>query len=263
MRQNVSDTIIVIPARMAATRLPGKPLRQIGDAPMIVQVWRRAIEADIGRVIVACDGTEIASIITKEGGEAVITDPDLPSGSDRVAAALAQIDPDKNYGHVINLQGDLPEMNPHMLSALNMALNTGHFDIITPVAPLTAEEQPLEQVVKAVVSWPDGDITQTGWALYFSRAPIPHGGITDTDISATTPITLAAMWHHVGVYGWQRAALERFITLPPSALERTEKLEQLRAIEAGMRIGAIAVDMAITGIDTESDLQAAAKRLKT
>ena len=109
MRQNVSNTIIVIPARMAATRLPGKPLRQIGDAPMIVKVWRRAVAADIGRVIVACDGDAIADIIRAEGGEAVITDPDLPSGSDRVAAALTRIDPDKSYEYVINLQGDLPE----------------------------------------------------------------------------------------------------------------------------------------------------------
>lgn len=260
MRQNVSNTIIVIPARMSASRLPGKPLRHVGDAPMIVQVWRRAIEADIGRVIVACDGGDIAGIIRAEGGEAIITDPDLPSGSDRVAAALAQIDPDQVFSHVINLQGDLPEMRPDMLVKLNQALNSDAFDIITPVALLTAEEVHLDSVVKAVVSWPDNDITQTGWAIYFSRAPIPYGGVIDEKASDQTTSELAAMWHHVGVYGWRRSALEQFIALPPSPLERSEKLEQLRAIEAGMRIGAIAVDMAITGIDTEADLEAAAKR---
>lgn len=267
MRQNVSNTIIVIPARMAAARLPGKPLRHIGDAPMIVQVWRRAIEANIGRVIVACDGDDIASIIRAEGGEAIITDPDLPSGSDRVAAALTRIDPDQVFSHVINLQGDLPEMRADMLVALDQALNNDAFDIITPVALLTAEEVYLDSVVKAVVSWPDNDITQTGWVIYFSRAPIPYGGVIDEKapnqtISDRTTSELAAMWHHVGVYGWRRSALEQFIALPPSPLERSEKLEQLRAIEAGMRIGAIAVDMAITGIDTEADLEAAAKRLK-
>ncbi|MGB1964634.1 MAG: 3-deoxy-manno-octulosonate cytidylyltransferase [Candidatus Puniceispirillales bacterium] len=263
MRQNVSNTIIVIPARMAATRLPGKPLRQIGDAPMIVQVWRRAVAADIGRVIVACDGDAIADIIRAEGGEAVITDPDLPSGSDRVAAALTRIDPDKSYEYVINLQGDLPEMTPEMLSQLNTALHQNAFDIITPVALLTAAEKEPDSVVKAVVSWPEGDIGQIGWAIYFSRAAIPHGGITDDIPMDTATTQMAAMWHHVGVYGWRRTALEQFVTLPPSALERAEKLEQLRAIEAGMRIGAIAVDMAITGIDTETDLQAATNRMAT
>lgn len=256
MRQNVPDTLTIIPARMAAMRLPGKPMRLIGAKPMIVQVWERAMMADIGRVIVACDGDEIANAIHAEGGEAVITDPALPSGSDRVAAALAMIDPNKTIAKVINLQGDLPEMKPDMLAALAAAMALSDADIITPVAPLKREEVPLDQVVKAVVSWPDGDGVGIGRAHYFSRAGIPHGGLCADEAGEA-----ARMWHHVGVYGWRREALDRFVDLPPSPLEKAEKLEQLRALEAGMQIAAIAVDNAITGIDTETDLNAATRRI--
>jgi 3-deoxy-manno-octulosonate cytidylyltransferase (CMP-KDO synthetase) len=256
MRQNVPDTLTIIPARMAATRLPGKPLRLIGAKPMIVQVWQRAMMADIGRVIVACDGNDIADVIKAEGGEAVITDPALPSGSDRVAAALAIIDPNKTVSQVINLQGDLPEMKPEMLAALAQAMAVSDAEVITPVAPLKREETALDQVVKAVVSWPEEDGVGIGRAHYFSRAAIPFGGICDQESGEA-----ARMWHHVGVYGWQREALDQFVKLKPSPLEKAEKLEQLRALEAGMQIAAIAVDNAITGIDTETDLTAATLRI--
>jgi 3-deoxy-manno-octulosonate cytidylyltransferase (CMP-KDO synthetase) len=256
MRQNVPDTLTIIPARMAATRLPGKPLRLIGGKPMIVQVWQRAVMAGIGRVIVACDGDEIAEAIHAEGGEAVITDPALPSGSDRVAAALTIIDPDKTITQVINLQGDLPEMQSEMLAALARAMAQSGAEVITPVAPLKREEVPLDQVVKAVVSWPEGDGIGIGRAHYFSRAAIPFGGRCDQESEGA-----ARMWHHVGVYGWQREALDQFVGLSPSPLEKAEKLEQLRALEAGMQIAAIAVDNAITGIDTEGDLTAASQRI--
>ena len=246
MRHDASKYFIVIPARLASTRLPRKMLRDVAGVPMIVRVWRQAVAADIGRVVVACDGGEIAEVISKAGGEAVITPPDLPSGSDRVAAALAQIDPEKNVPYIINLQGDLPHVPPSLLVdlAASLAEAGADFDVMTAVAPLDEAEKTMPQVVKAAIAWgQDGAI---GNALYFSRAPIPHGG---------------AMWHHIGIYGWRRGALEHFVALPPSPLEVAEKLEQLRALEAGMRIGVVAVDKAIAGVDTEADLQIVAQSI--
>ena len=243
MRHDASKYIIVIPARLASTRLPRKMLRDVAGVPMIVRVWRQAVAADIGRVVVACDGAEIADVISDAGGEAVITQADLPSGSDRVAAALAQIDPEKNVPYIINLQGDLPQVPPSLLVDLAASLAEAgagaDFDVMTAVAPLDEAEKDMPQVVKAAIAW--GQDGTAGTALYFSRAPIPHGG---------------AMWHHIGIYGWRRGALERFVALPPSPLEVAEKLEQLRALEAGMRVGVVAVDKAIAGVDTEADLQA-------
>ena len=246
MRHDASKYIIVIPARLASTRLPRKMLRDVAGVPMIVRVWRQAVAADIGRVVVACDGAEIADVISDAGGEAVITPPDLPSGSDRVAAALAQIDPEKHVPYIINLQGDLPQVPPSLLVdlAASLAEAGADFDVMTAAAPLDDTEKDMPQVVKAAIAWgQDGAI---GNALYFSRAPIPHGG---------------AMWHHIGIYGWRRGALERFVALPPSPLEVAEKLEQLRALEAGMRIGVVAVDKAIAGVDTEADLQIVAQSI--
>ena len=244
MRHDASKYFIVIPARLASTRLPRKMLRDVAGVPMIVRVWRQAVAADIGRVVVACDGGEIADVISDAGGEAVITPPDLPSGSDRVGAALAQIDPEKNVPYVINLQGDLPQVPPSLLVDLATALAESDFDVMTAVAPLDDTEKDMPQVVKVAIAW--GQDGTVGNALYFSRAPIPHGG---------------AMWHHIGIYGWRRGALERFVALPPSPLEVAEKLEQLRALEAGMRIGVVAVDKAIAGVDTEADLQIVAQSI--
>ena len=251
MRHDASKYFIVIPARLASTRLPRKVLRDVAGVPMIVRVWRQAVAADIGRVVVACDGGEIAEVISKAGGEAVITPPELPSGSDRVAAALAQIDPEKNVPYIINLQGDLPHVPPSLLVdlAASLAEAGADFDVMTAAAPLDAGEKTMPQVVKVAIAW--GQVGAAGNALYFSRAPIPHGGV----------IGGGTMWHHIGIYGWRRGALERFVALPPSPLEVAEKLEQLRALEAGMRIGVVAVDKAIAGVDTEADLQIVAQSI--
>lgn len=239
-----SDTpIILIPARIGSSRLPGKPLADIAGKPMICHVLDVALAADLGPVAVATDDQEIARIVRAAGGEAVLTDPDLPSGSDRIWQALCQLDPDETYCRVINLQGDLPELDPSVLGVLDRLLVTEGCDLATLVCPADSEEAKREQLVKAVVSWQD---RQTGRALYFSRSMVPHGS--------------AAFWHHIGLYGWQRAALARFVSLPPSALEQAEKLEQLRALEAGMTIAVGRLDSAPPGIDTSQDLEAARQR---
>ena len=248
MRHDAPKCFIVIPARLASTRLPRKMLRDVAGVPMIVRVWCQAVAANIGRVVVACDGAEIADVISAAGGEAVITPPELPSGSDRVAAAMAQLDPEKNVPYVINLQGDLPQVPPSLLVDLASALAGADVDVMTAVAPLQQAEKTLPQVVKAAIAWGQDHM---GHALYFSRAPIPHGGTIGSGV----------MWHHIGIYGWRRAALERFVALPPSPLELAEKLEQLRALEAGMRVGVVAVDKAIAGVDTEADLQSVAQSI--
>jgi 3-deoxy-manno-octulosonate cytidylyltransferase (CMP-KDO synthetase) len=231
--------LILIPARLAATRLPGKPLALIGALPMIVHVLRRAEAAGIGPVAVACGDAAIARAVTEAGGRAIMTDPDLPSGSDRVHAALAALDPHAAHDVVINLQGDLPDLPPAFLQAVLTPLTDPAVDLATLVAPVSsAAEAAAPSVVKAACAWaPGGTI---GRALYFSRAAIPAGE--------------GPRWHHVGIYAYRRAALARFVALPPSALERQEKLEQLRALEAGMVIGVAQVDHAPFGVDTPEDL---------
>lgn len=243
------DIAILIPARRAATRLPNKPLADIAGKPMIRHVWERAIEADLGPVIVATDDAEIADIIHNVGGIAEMTDSQLPSGSDRIAAALNAYDSDGKFQNIINLQGDLPDLDPAALSVLADLLATGRYALTTLVAPATAEEVQRAQVVKAAIAWHNAPLcgAATGDALYFSRAPIPHG--------------TAEKWHHVGLYGWRREALEQFISLPPSPLEQSEKLEQLRALEAGMAIGVGRLDAAPGGVDTQDDLEAARIRM--
>jgi len=243
------NLIIVIPARMQSTRLPGKPLADIGGKPMISHVWSRAIAANLGRVIVATDSDEIANIIRTAGGEAVLTPADLPSGSDRIYAALLEIDPTGKYQKIINLQGDLPEIDPALLRQLATILDENDWDIATLVAPACKKEAALPQIVKAVVSFPqDG---QTGRALYFSRAQIPYHSASDD---------IATFYHHIGIYGWRRDALHQFVNLSPSPLEILEKLEQLRALEAGMKIGVGLTSHAPGGIDTKEDLEACQRR---
>ena len=252
---------VIIPARMQATRLPEKPLAMIGDAPMIVHVMRRALEAgfgtDGGKVIVACDDQRIADAITAEGhpnGLAVLTDPNHPSGSDRVFEALQAIDPEAAIDIVVNLQGDLPDIDASILLPLVNALVQHDADIATPVAPASEEEVAKPQVVKAAVAF-GAEKPQAGISapvLYFSRHPIPHGGAPDSDV----PI-----WHHVGIYAWRRSALARFVSLEPSPLEKSEKLEQLRALEDGMKVVALVVDSAPGGIDTPEDLADARIRM--
>jgi len=234
----IAGALIVIPARMASTRLPRKPLADLCGAPMIVQVWRRAMEASIGPVLVAADCQEIVDAIAAEGGEAVLTDPDLPSGSDRIFAALQAFDPQKNYQIIVNVQGDLPTIDAASVRAALDPLEDPAVDIATLAARICrTEERDDPNVVKAVGS-PIGPNRLR--ALYFTRASAPWG---DGDL-----------FHHIGLYAYRRAALEKFVALPPSPLEKREKLEQLRALEAGMRIDVQIVDSVPLGVDTPHDL---------
>jgi 3-deoxy-manno-octulosonate cytidylyltransferase (CMP-KDO synthetase) len=233
------NPIVVIPARMAASRLPGKPLAEIAGRPMILHVLDRAREAGIGPTVVACGEREIAAVVEAAGGTAVLTDPALPSGSDRVQAALAVLDPHGAHDVVVNLQGDLPALPPGYLRAVLAPLADPAADLATLVAPIAdAAEAAADQVVKAACAFTDG--AGIAPALYFSRVAIPWGE--------------GPRWHHIGIYAWRRAALARFVSLPPSPLERREKLEQLRALEAGMRILCARVDRAPFGVDTPDDL---------
>lgn len=239
---HMPHAIVVVPARMASTRLPGKPLAEIGGTPMIIHVWRRAMEADVGPVIVACAEREIADAITGAGGQAVLTYPDHPSGSDRIFEALQTVDSEGRYEVVVNMQGDLPTLDPSLLRSAIRALTSPAVDIGTLVAPIAdPEERENLNVVKVAVGFPAG--TDVGRALYFSRSPVPWGD--------------GPIYHHIGLYAYRRAALNRFVKLPPGILERREKLEQLRALENGMRIDATRVDTVPLGVDTEADLERA------
>ncbi|MDE0148324.1 MAG: 3-deoxy-manno-octulosonate cytidylyltransferase [Rhodospirillaceae bacterium] len=247
MTDNGRESLVIIPARLAATRLPDKPLATIAGAPMIVHVWRRAVEADVGPVIVACADRAIAEAVEAAGGEAVMTDPALPSGSDRVHAAAASRDPEGRFDIVVNLQGDLPAIDPALIRASLVPLRDPAVDIATLVVP-TADpaERDNPNVVKAVMSLAEG--AAAGRALYFTRAAAPSGA--------------GPVWHHIGIYAWRRPALDRFVGLPPSPLEKREKLEQLRALEAGMRIDAAVADGVPFGVDTPEDLARARAMLE-
>jgi len=235
-----NDPILtLIPARMRATRLPGKPMLEIAGRPMIVHVWERAMRAQLGPVCVATDSPDIAACIQAEGGQAILTDADLPSGSDRIYQALQKSAEFAQTEHVINLQGDLPELDPALLHKLAEVLREDRWDLTTLAAPMDNSQAQKPQIVKAVASFPDG-MEKTGRALYFSRAAVPYGA--------------AVFYHHIGLYGWHVAALKKFVSLPPSPLELSEKLEQLRALEAGMTIGMGVVDHAPGGVDTQEDL---------
>ena len=240
------NPIVLIPSRMAATRLPGKPLADIHGLAMIVHVLNRGLEADIGPVAVACADPEIAAVVRAAGGTAVLTDPSLPRGSDRVHAALATLDPHGRHDVVVNLQGDLPTIPPSFLRAVLGPLADPAIDIATLVAPITSpEEAAAPSVVKAACAFDGGRAVSP--ALYFSRAAIPAGD--------------GPLWHHIGIYAFRRPALARFVALPESPLERRESLEQLRALEAGMRIACARVDHAPFGVDTPSDLERARQAL--
>ncbi|MBF0167988.1 MAG: 3-deoxy-manno-octulosonate cytidylyltransferase [Alphaproteobacteria bacterium] len=238
----MSDPIILIPARLKATRLPNKPLADIHGLPMIVHVWKRAMEAGIGPVVVAAAEPQIADAVTKAGGQAVLTDPDLPSGSDRVWAALNIVDPKGRHDVVVNLQGDLPAIDPQVIAAVLTPLNDPEVDIATLVAPIrSSEELENPNVVKAALAFaPQASVAR---ALYFSRVPVPWGE--------------GLHWHHIGIYAYRRQALTRFVDLPVGLLEAREKLEQLRALENGMRIDAARVDTVPDGVDTPADLERA------
>jgi len=234
--------IIVIPARMQATRLPGKPLAEINGRPMIAHVIDRAKEADIGPVVVAAAENEIAEAAEQYGAKAVLTDPDLPSGSDRIKAALDSLDKDRKHDVVINVQGDIPTISPLSIRAALTPLEEPSVDISTLVAEIKNQEELLNpNVVKAVLA-------ASGRALYFSRALVPTGS--------------GPVYHHIGLYGYRRMALERFVQLQPSPLELRERLEQLRALEDGMVISAAVVDDIPLGVDDLDDLERARVQLK-
>ena len=234
--------IILIPARMKSVRLPGKPLADICGAPMIVQVWRRAMEAGLGPVCVAAAELEIVDAVTKAGGKAVLTNPDHPSGSDRIFEALRKIDPDGKHDAIVNLQGDLPTIDPAMIRRVMEPLADAAVDIATLAVEITREAERADpNVVKAVAAFGGGK--SIARALYFSRA--------------TVPANEGPHYHHIGIYAYRRAALERFVTLPPGLLEKREKLEQLRALEAGMRIDVALVDTLPLGVDTPAELERA------
>ena len=234
-------TLVLIPARLASTRLPGKPLLELAGLPMIVHVLRRAEAAGIGRVAVATDTPEIAAAVTAHGGEAVMTHADHPSGSDRIYEALRELDPEGRIEIVVNLQGDFPTIAPANIRDVLTPLADPAVDIATLAAEIHTEEEALNpNVVKAVGS-PVGPKRLR--ALYFTRATAPYGD--------------GPRYHHIGLYAYRRAALARFVGLAPSTLERQEKLEQLRALEAGMRIDVMIVDTVPRGVDTPADLETA------
>ena len=235
--------IIIIPARMASTRLPDKPLADIHGLPMIAHVLRRAQESGLGRVVVACDGEAIAQAVRAAGGEAVLTDPDLPSGSDRIYQALQRIDPQKTYDIIINVQGDMPTLDPTVIGKALELLDRAEFDIATLAAPITDPQQLTDPAVvkPAIVFDADG---KTGKAIDFIRD------------NAT-----GKAFHHIGLYAYRREALERFVALPPGANELSRKLEQMRALDNGMTIGIVVVDTIPLGVDTPATLEEARRAL--
>lgn len=240
------NPIVVIPARMASTRLPGKPLADIAGVSMIVRVLRQAKAANIGDVIVAAAEREICDAIEKDGGKAVLTTPDLPSGSDRVFEALEKVDPSAKHDVVVNLQGDLPALDPAYVRDVAKVLELSGADIATLAAEIDdPADRDNPSVVKPVVAW-DAD-GRTGRALYFTRATAPAGS--------------GPLFHHVGIYAFRREALARFVKLPASPLEKREKLEQLRALEAGMHVAVARVDSVPLSVDTPADLEKARKLL--
>ncbi len=234
----------MIPARMASTRLPGKPLAQIGGTPMIVHVWRCATDAELGPVVVACGDREIADAVEAAGGRAVLTDPDLPTGSDRIAAALALLDPERQHDAVVNVQGDLPTIDPAAIRVAAKGLADPEIDIAT-LGAIIIDQAALDDtsVNKVVAGFSDPG--RPARALYFSKAIVPWGD--------------GPHYEHIGLYAYRREALERFVTLPRGVLEERERLEQLRALENGMTMSVSLIDPARLGVqvDTPADLERA------
>lgn len=235
------DTLVLIPARMGSTRLPGKPLADIGGRPMIVHVAERAVRAAVGRVAVATDSEDIAEAVRAAGFEAVMTRADHPSGSDRIFEAAGRLDPDGSAGTIVNLQGDLPLIDPAMVAEVAATLAAGDADIATLVAEIADPSEITDSNVVKAIGTPVAPRRLR--ALYFTRAAAPWGE--------------GPHYHHIGIYAYRREALRRFVALPPSPLEQRERLEQLRALEAGMRIDIGVVDGIPLGVDAPADLERA------
>lgn len=237
----MSDPLVLIPARLAATRLPNKPLADIAGEPMILRTWRRAAAAGIGPVAVATDAPSIREVVERAGGRAVMTRDDHASGSDRIAEAMEILDPEGRHDVVVNVQGDFPTIDPRAIAASVLPLSDPAVDIATLVFSIERED---ERTNPNVVKMVGTEIAPGRFrALYFTRATAPSGE--------------GPLYHHIGVYAYRRAALRRFVSLPPSALEVRERLEQLRALEAGMRIDATVVDDVPFGVDTLQQLEEA------
>jgi 3-deoxy-manno-octulosonate cytidylyltransferase (CMP-KDO synthetase) len=234
----LSRPIVLIPARLASTRLPQKPLADIHGAPMIVHVWRRALEADVGPVVVAADDATIIAAVEAAGGRAVLTQVDHASGSDRIAEAIARIDPDRRHDVVVNVQGDLPTIEAEAVRAAVGPLADAEVAIATLATPIRRDEERDDPNVVKAIGTPVAERRLR--ALYFTRARAPWGE--------------GELLHHIGLYAYRREALERFVAMAPSTLEKRERLEQLRALEAGMRIDIALVDVAPLGVDTHEDL---------
>ena len=239
--------VIIIPSRLASSRLPNKPLADIHGQPMIVLCLRRALETDIGPVIVACADEEIFSVVKEAGGKAIMTDHDHISGSDRIFEALTIFHPDCIHDCVINFQGDMPIIDPNVVRATLGPMNNESIGISTLVSKISeAADCADKNIVKAVVALTDGE--KSGRAIYFSRADVPFGN--------------GQKYHHIGLYTYRRDVLQRFVDLPVGKIERQEQLEQLRALEYGLRIEAVLVDTNPIGVDTLEDLNLVRKILE-
>ena len=241
----MTKTLILIPARMQASRLPGKPMADLLGEPMIVHVWRRAVESTVGEVVVATDDQSILEAIEQAGGRAVMTRSDHESGSDRIFEALQQVDPAGEFQTIVNLQGDLPSLDPDLVKACMEPLDDPHVDLATLGVVIDNEEERTNPNVVKIVGTPLKEDRLR--ALYFTRTTAPYGE--------------GPHYHHIGIYAYRREALERFVGAPPSTLELREKLEQLRALENGMRIDVALVDTIPLGVDTPADLEKARELL--
>lgn len=241
MEQDQAQILAIIPARMASTRLPGKPLADIGGVPMVVRVARQAARAGVGRVAVATDSDQIADVVEAAGYAAVITRGDHQSGSDRVFEAAMKLDPERTADVIMNIQGDIPAIEPETIRRAALPLAHSNADLATVAVEISDDAEKTSPDVVKVIGTPLG--AKMLRALYFTRATAPHGE--------------GPLYHHIGLYAWRRAALERFVSLPPSTLEKRESLEQLRALETGMRIDVAIVDSVPLGVDTPTDLERA------
>lgn len=238
MAAGSEHTLVIIPARLASARLPNKPLADIAGEPMVVRVARQAALADVGRVAVATDSHEIAEVVTAAGFEAVMTRDDHQSGSDRVFEAATILDPDAKAGIILNVQGDIPAIEPETIRRSVLPLAASAADLATLAVEIADEAEKTNPNIVKVIGTPIGEGLLR--ALYFTRATAPYGE--------------GPLYHHIGLYAWRRPALQRFVSLRPSTLEKRESLEQLRALEDGMRIDVAIVDSVPLGVDTPADL---------
>lgn len=241
------NTLVVIPARMASTRLPGKPMADILGLPMVIQVWKRAMEANVGKVLVAAAESVIVEAVRNHGGDAIVTDPNLPSGSDRIASALKLRDVSHKVEYIVNLQGDLPTIDPLSVQRCLAGLTNPSVDISTIAAQITDPADVANpNIVKAIA--PISETREVAYARDFVREVGPEHE--------------PPYWHHIGVYAYRRAALEKFVTLPVSTREARRKLEQMRALDNDMKIAVVRVETVPLGVDTPADLEAARAQLR-